>query len=957
MPKLDKGKVFLRCSVHALTVFLKEIPGVGIPIELGQGWFNIIQEEYRKASVKERIKQLEEAALISPSEARAIADEIIEEQRAAGELIPEDRAEVIRELLTFMPATIREKTRATLRQAQRHGTALQTVFPVSDEANPFDQETFYRSLFPTHRPRFRSGDPVPHGLDGWYLGELLGVGGFGEVWEVRHERLRHAIKFFLDEGSANILKREAAALFDVHEKLPRHTNIVQLIDLNLDKSPYWLRFEYVEGGTLESLLRATSLSWQESLALFRPIVEGVAAVHRIGIVHRDLKPANILLTAENEPKITDFGIGKVIAENEAVMRTVGAQFTTQGFGSVGYMSREQREGLSAHPTDDTYALGVLLWQMLTHNVKTPDLQALTELQQLDAPEALKHIVSKCLTKPREERPQDADALLKMLPAKPRSAEVSKDANVSEKSEAEKLEELRESIKQKWQRGDDNSQSFQETMKELQNIETLLGKVNAYHNRWKQLKDSNDSHNLQQAGNVLQETFVVLDEIKPESRTRFETLEDYNQRLILAYEQQLKPVLGVLQERIDTILKKQFDVSPAQLELILRDYEPYKELMDFQVIAEEFVEGQRYCTQNAQVEVSKETAKTCWERWKKDKSLLLPCLSLSLETGAKPKVTETGFETVEGQRYCNSADLRIEISEKAQAEIKKQREEAEQREQEKKLRFEREKLKIWNPFDRLKLLWWVLVTPQKLHDYKDIYGEPAKENVNEIDAKLAIFLPWFILVLSAFAVGMGFLPLNENALKPHIYLIITGVFIAYWLLGEIFSGDIGDIGDVFDPSHEDLLDNSIVVLFLVFCFFGTTGVLLFFSSNTPSNTPLIEKIFFSIFIGAIATFGLFVSIAAVFVFVRIFLSVLVFMMGGWLILFVATIYLLGNSVVVAIVLGITASINFYTMVIADNVSRSEEHPNLFKSRTIFTLFILSNSLLIWFLYFGGWQVFS
>ena len=83
---------------------------------------------------------------------------------------------------------------------------------------------------------------------------------------------------------------------------------------------------------MESLLRAGPLEWTESLDLFRPIVEGVAAVHRIGIVHRDLKPANILLTVDWVPKIADFGIGKRMAESEA--RVTHSQSTMQGFGSM-----------------------------------------------------------------------------------------------------------------------------------------------------------------------------------------------------------------------------------------------------------------------------------------------------------------------------------------------------------------------------------------------------------------------------------------------------------------------------------------------------------------------------------------------------------------------------------------------------------------------------------------------
>jgi len=436
MPKLAKGKIFLRCAAHALLVGLKEIPGVGIAVELGRGWFDIFRDEQRKAGFGERLEQLEQAGAILPGEARTIADEFIADQRSNGIAIVEEQAAAIRDLLMFMPATIKERTQATLRQARQRGTDVQTVLPITAETSLLEQEAFYHSLFPARRPRFQTDDSVPHGLAGWCLGELLGTGGFGEVWEVRHRRLRYAIKFFLDEVSERVLANEAEMLFDVHEKLPRHANIVHLNSLNLDTSPYWLLFEFVEGGTLESLLRAAPLSWQESLSLFQQIVAGVAAVHQIGIVHRDLKPANILLTADGIPKITDFGIGKVMAENEAVLQATRTQYTTQGFGSMGYMSKEQRRGEKAHPADDTYALGVLLWQMLVQTLAAPDLDWAEELQQKEVPEALQNVVFSCLNKSREQRPKDAGILLEMLRPdrfpKPVRSEVGSEVATGEK---------------------------------------------------------------------------------------------------------------------------------------------------------------------------------------------------------------------------------------------------------------------------------------------------------------------------------------------------------------------------------------------------------------------------------------------------------------------------------------------------------------------------------------------
>jgi formylglycine-generating enzyme required for sulfatase activity len=440
MPQLNKGSLLLRCAVHALQVGLEKMPVVGAVVELAQGWFEIFRDEYHQANFQERLAQLEEAAAMSPNEARAIAREVIEAERATGAVISEEKAEAIADLLAFVPATIKERTRATLYQARQRGTALQTVLPMADTASPTEQETFYRSLLPARRPRFQVGDGVPNANPNWQLAEFLASGGFGEVWAMQHARLRYAIKFCLDQVSAKALKREADALFTLHEQLPEHRHIVRLIDINLTVEPYWLAFDFVDGGTLEALLQAAPLSWQESLHWFRPIVEAVAAVHRIGIVHRDLKPANILLTTYGIPKIADFGIGKIVAESETMTRATRSRYTMLGFGSVGYLSPEQAEGFPADPTDDTYALGVMLWQMLSHSLKAPNLQTILKLQQLEVPQALKTVVLECLTQPREQRPADAGVLLEMLPSEGVEQQKHKVEELeSRKRKAEELE--------------------------------------------------------------------------------------------------------------------------------------------------------------------------------------------------------------------------------------------------------------------------------------------------------------------------------------------------------------------------------------------------------------------------------------------------------------------------------------------------------------------------------------
>jgi formylglycine-generating enzyme required for sulfatase activity len=411
MKKLNKGQIFLKCMAHALLVGLEQIPVVGAIVNLGKGWYEIIEHEQNQLSLEERVAQLEEAARIESAIARQLALTFLQEKQQQGVVISEEKIAAICDLLAFTPATIKEYTASTLSQAKRYGTDTTTVLPIGTQYTESEREIFYRSLFPARRPRFKTGDALV-GSQGWILGDFLGSGGFGEVWEANKLGLRRAVKFCLDERSAKMLKSEAKNLVVLSDL--EHPNVVRLVELNLDSEPYWLAFDFIAGGgNLEALLRAKSLTLQESLDLFTAIVEGIAAVHRKGVVHRDLKPSNILLTADNKPKISDFGIGKVLAEN-AVRIMSTTKHTALGYGTEGYMSPEQKRCEKAHFSDDTYALGVILWQMLMHTLRPPEHYELNSLPQSDIPDTCKTIITECLFKPRGERPQDGSALLALL---------------------------------------------------------------------------------------------------------------------------------------------------------------------------------------------------------------------------------------------------------------------------------------------------------------------------------------------------------------------------------------------------------------------------------------------------------------------------------------------------------------------------------------------------------------
>ncbi|KOR27930.1 hypothetical protein TI04_12205, partial [Achromatium sp. WMS2] len=233
------------------------------------------------------------------------------------------------------------------------------------------------------------------------------------------------MKLCQDETSAKILKSEASNLYALRRQLPANTkqtrHIVALLDLQLTAMPYWLAFEYIDGGTLESRMRLGPLNWAAAWGIFEPILDAMIQVHSLNIVHRDLKPANILLDQQSQPHIADFGIGKILADQDVKQRNTQASFTVAGYGTFGYMSPEQQQQLPAHTSDDVYALGVILWQLLAGGLKALNYPA--EIKALPVLKPVKEAIHSCVFLPRAQRPADALELKKLLvkskPAKKR----------------------------------------------------------------------------------------------------------------------------------------------------------------------------------------------------------------------------------------------------------------------------------------------------------------------------------------------------------------------------------------------------------------------------------------------------------------------------------------------------------------------------------------------------------
>lgn len=192
----------------------------------------------------------------------------------------------------------------------------------------------------------------------------LGRGGMAEVWLGNHPTLNRqvAIKVlhpFLGEeaGFDQRFVQEARLVASL-----RHPNIVQLYDFDIDDGRPFMVMEYLQGGTLYDWLNLRPepvLPLTEVVRLFGQIAKGLSYAHQQGAIHRDLKPANILLTESGEPVISDFGIAKLLHRDNNLSVTGSA------IGTPNYMSPEQATGGKIDGRSDIYALGVMLFELMT----------------------------------------------------------------------------------------------------------------------------------------------------------------------------------------------------------------------------------------------------------------------------------------------------------------------------------------------------------------------------------------------------------------------------------------------------------------------------------------------------------------------------------------------------------------------------------------------------------------
>ncbi|KOR29563.1 hypothetical protein TI04_08325, partial [Achromatium sp. WMS2] len=281
---MNQGKIFIQACAKMLVIGVKELTPVGPFWKMGDAFYNAWIEGLKATQDQlkdpERVKQLQEVASCTPEQVREIVAEYLNSANGAN-LATNLRREVL-DIAGFIPGQIRQQTRYTLEQARRRGTAAHLALPVTRQAGTRDRDQFYASLLPRMRSQFQAGMALPHGNKSWCLQELLGVGGFGEVWLMQHNFTKElrAVKFCQEQVSQELLLREADTLYKLQKSLPQLPEIVHCYDVQLEADPFWLSFEHVPGGTLESLIRAQGpQSWRQVMRFFTPLLRVLAKLH------------------------------------------------------------------------------------------------------------------------------------------------------------------------------------------------------------------------------------------------------------------------------------------------------------------------------------------------------------------------------------------------------------------------------------------------------------------------------------------------------------------------------------------------------------------------------------------------------------------------------------------------------------------------------------------------------
>ncbi len=263
--------------------------------------------------------------------------------------------------------------------------------------------------------------PLPPRIGQYLVIRELGRGGMGVVYLAEQDTLKRPVALKVIRHGVHATPEEVARFRAEAEAVARlqHPNIVQVHEVGNQDGIHYLALEYVDGGSLDRQLAGTPQDPRAAARLIETLACAVDHAHRRGILHRDLKPANVLLDAQGQPKVTDFGMAKKLQGDSGL--------TASGLimGTPSYIAPEQASGKLGEvgPAIDIYGLGALLYEMLTGRPPFKGADPLSTLEQVVSqepvapgrfqrhiPRDLETICLKCLEKQPGRRYASAEGL-------------------------------------------------------------------------------------------------------------------------------------------------------------------------------------------------------------------------------------------------------------------------------------------------------------------------------------------------------------------------------------------------------------------------------------------------------------------------------------------------------------------------------------------------------------------
>lgn len=267
--------------------------------------------------------------------------------------------------------------------------------------------------------------PLPSGtrLGPYEILASVGAGGMGEVYRARDTRLGREIavkilpsQFLSDPVRLSRFEKEARSASALN-----HPNIITIHEIGQFGETSYIIMELVDGKTLREILSGGTVPVRKTLDIAAKIAEGLAKAHSAGIVHRDLKPENVMITNDGLVKILDFGLAKLLRNDDSIRggpeaQTMSATQPGVVLGTVGYMSPEQASGDTIDFRSDQFSLGSILYEMTTGKRAFQRSSAVATLSAIlheepesigsvapSVPTPIRWIIERCLAKNPDDR--------------------------------------------------------------------------------------------------------------------------------------------------------------------------------------------------------------------------------------------------------------------------------------------------------------------------------------------------------------------------------------------------------------------------------------------------------------------------------------------------------------------------------------------------------------------------